>query len=202
MRKCLSSVVKSACIAATQQPNHQEVAVNKADLIDKVAAHAGLTKRDAEAALDAVTHSITIALRSGDPVRIIGFGSFRLRERGARTGRNPQTGASVKIKASKGAAFTAGATLKRDLNSRSAPAAPAKATAAKAPAKAAATKTVAKKAPAKKAVAKKAPAKKAVAKKAPAKKAVVKKAPAKKAPAKKAPAKKAVKKATKSAKKR
>jgi DNA-binding protein HU-beta len=185
--------------------------VNKADLIDKVAAQAGLTKRDAEAALDAVTHSITMALRSGDPVRIIGFGSFRLRERGARTGRNPQTGASVKIKASKGAAFSAGATLKRDLNSRAAPAAPARATAAKAPAVRAVAKAVAKKAVAKKAPAKKAPAKKAVAKKAvakaPAKKAVAKKAPAKKAPAKKAvakkaPAKKAVKKATKSAKKR
>jgi DNA-binding protein HU-beta len=197
----LSFVVKSACIAATQQPNHQEVAVNKADLIDKVAAQAGLTKRDAEAALDAVTHSITMALRAGDPVRIIGFGSFRLRERGARTGRNPQTGASVKIKASKGAAFSAGATLKRDLNSRAAPAAPARATAAKAPAVRAVAKAVAKKAVAKKAPAKKAPAKKAVAK-APAKKAVAKKAPAKKAVAKKAPAKKAVKKATKSAKKR
>jgi DNA-binding protein HU-beta len=183
--------------------------VNKADLIDKVAAHAGLTKRDAEAALDAVTYSITSAVRSGDPVRIIGFGSFRLRERGARTGRNPQTGASVRIKASKGVAFTAGATLKRDLNSRTAPAAPA----SKAPAKKAAAKktvakkTVAKKTVAKKTVAKKAPAKKAVAKKtvakkAPAKKTVAKKAPAKKAAAKKAPAKKAVKKATKSAKKR
>ena len=139
-------------------------------------------------------------------VRITGFGTFKLRERKARSGRNPQTGAAVKIKASKGIGFTAGTKLKSDLNSTGALAAPAKKAVAKkaAPAKkAVAKKTAAKKVVAKKAVAKKvvakkaAPAKKVVAKKVVAKKAVAKKTVAKKVVAKKAaPAKKAVAKKT------
>jgi DNA-binding protein HU-beta len=161
----------------------QEVALNKAGLIDAVATTSGLSKREAEAALDAVTYVVTSTVRGGEAVRIIGFGSFRPRDRRARKGRNPRTGASVQIKASKGVSFAAGATLKRQLNARGAPpkptavSRPAVRTAAAAPAAPArrraapaATKTVARKAaPAKKAPAKKAPAKKAA--KAPAKKA-------------------------------
>ena len=183
--------------------------MNKTELLDAISARAGLTRAQSEAALDAVVYEVTAGVRSGDAVRITGFGTFKLRERKARSGRNPQTGAAVKIKASKGIGFTAGTKLKSDLNSSGALAAPAKKAVAKkaAPAKkAVAKKVVAKKAaPAKKAVAKKvvakkaAPAKKAVAKKvvakkaAPAKKAVAKKTVAKKAaPAKKAVAKKTV----------
>jgi DNA-binding protein HU-beta len=183
-----------------------EVFVNKTELLDAISARAGLTRAQSEAALDAVVYEVTAGVRSGDAVRITGFGTFKLRERKARSGRNPQTGAAVKIKASKGIGFTAGTKLKTDLNSSGALAAPAK--------KAVAKKAVAKKAVAKKVVAKKAaPAKKAVAKKvvakkaAPAKKAVAKKvvakkaAPAKKAVAKKAVAKKAVAKKAAPAKK-
>lgn len=177
--------------------------MNKTELIGKISEVSELSRREAEKALDSTLYAISSAVKGGDAVRITGFGTFRLRPRAARTGRNPQTGAAVKIKASNGIGFAPGATLKAQLNTRGAipkPAgaasAPAKAPAAKAPAKkAAAKKAPAAKAPAKRAPAKKAPAKRAPAKKAPAKaavkKAVVTKAPAKKAPAKRAPAKKA-----------
>jgi DNA-binding protein HU-beta len=184
--------------------DHQEVTVNKTELIGKISEVSELSRREAEKALDSTLYAISSAVKGGDAVRITGFGTFKLRPRAARTGRNPQTGAAVRIKASNGIAFAAGATLKSQLNSRSAipkpavvVAVPAKAApAAKAPAKkAAARKAPAKRAPARKAPAKKAPAKKAPAKraavKAPAKKAPAKKAPAKRAPAKKAPARKA-----------
>jgi DNA-binding protein HU-beta len=187
--------------------DHQEVTVNKTELIGKISEVSELSRREAEKALDSMLYAVSSAVKGGDAVRITGFGTFRLRPRAARTGRNPQTGAAVKIKASNGIGFAPGATLKAQLNTRGAipkpagaPAAAKKAPAAKAPAKKApAAKAPAKKAPAKKAVVAKAPARKApakkavVAKKAPAAKAPAKKAPAKKAPAKKAPAKKAAK---------
>jgi DNA-binding protein HU-beta len=181
--------------------DHQEVTVNKTELIGKISEVSALSRREAETALDSTLYAISSAVKGGDAVRITGFGTFRLRPRAARTGRNPQTGAAVKIKASNGIGFNPGATLKAQLNTRGAipkPAAAAASTAKKAPAaKAPAKKAPAKKAPAKKAPAKKAPAKKAPAAKVAAKKAVVAKAPAKKAAATKAPAKKAAaKKAT------
>jgi DNA-binding protein HU-beta len=181
--------------------DHQEVTVNKTELIGKISEVSALSRREAEKALDSTLYAISSAVKGGDAVRITGFGTFKLRPRAARTGRNPQTGAAVRIKASNGIAFAAGATLKTQLNTRGAipkpggaAAAPAKkAPAAKAPAaKAPAKKAPAAKAPAAKAPAKKAPAKKAPAKKAPAAKATAKKAPAAKAPAAKAPAKKAL----------
>ena len=157
--------------------------MNKTELIGQISDRAALGRREAEAALDATIDAITSSVRGGDAVRITGFGTFKPRNRAARVGRNPQTGASVRIKASRGIAFAAGATLKSNLNSS------ARAAAKKAAAPA--RKTVAKKAaaPAKKAAA---PAKKAAApaKKAPAaKKAVVGKAPAPRKAASKAPAK-------------
>jgi DNA-binding protein HU-beta len=186
--------------------DHQEVTVNKTELIGKISEVSELSRREAEKALDSALYAISSAVKGGDAVRITGFGTFRLRPRAARTGRNPQTGAAVKIKASNGIGFAPGATLKAQLNSRGAipkPAGAGTAPAKKAPAaKAPAKKSVAAKAPAKKAAAAKAPAKaavkkapaaKALAKKAVAAKAPAKKAPAKKAPAKKAPAKKAAK---------
>jgi DNA-binding protein HU-beta len=180
------------------------VTVNRTELISKVSEQSGLSRKEAETALDWIQYAVTSAVKSGDAVRITGFGTFRLRERAARTGRNPQTGAAVKIKASKGIAFAAGATLKAELNSRGAVPKPGSGTAAAAPArKAPAAKAPAKRAapakkaaPAKRVAAVKAPAKRVVAAKAPAKKAVAKKAPAKKAPAKKAVAKKAPAKRT------
>lgn len=85
---------------------------NKAQLIENVASKTGLTKKDATAAVDAVFGSIQDTLKQGDKVQLIGFGTFEVRERAARKGRNPQTGAEIKIAASKVPAFVSGKALK------------------------------------------------------------------------------------------
>lgn len=85
--------------------------MNKAQLIDAMAAGAGLTKADAKKALDAFVGATTDALKSGDRVALVGFGSFSVTERGARTGRNPQTGKEIQIPAKKVVKFKAGAEL-------------------------------------------------------------------------------------------
>lgn len=85
--------------------------MNKTELIDAVAAKAGLSKVDAKKALDAVLGSITEAVKSGDKVALVGFGTFSVSERAARTGRNPQTGATIEIAAKKSVKFKAGAGL-------------------------------------------------------------------------------------------
>ena len=86
--------------------------MNKTELVAKVADKANLSKKDAEAALNATIDAIKAALKKGDKVQLIGFGTFEVRKRAARTGRNPQTGKEIKIKASKVPAFKAGAALK------------------------------------------------------------------------------------------
>ncbi len=86
--------------------------MNKSDLIDAVASHANLTKADAGRALDAITQSIQSALKSGDSVALVGFGTFEVKERAERTGRNPQTGAAITIAAAKLPGFKAGKALK------------------------------------------------------------------------------------------
>ena len=90
--------------------------MNKTDLIDAVSDSADLTKADAARAVDAVIASITKALKSGDSVTVVGFGTFQVRERAARTGRNPKTGDAIKIEASKNPAFKAGKALKDAVN--------------------------------------------------------------------------------------
>ena len=90
--------------------------MNKQDLIAAIAAKASLTKKDAEAALNAFTCAVEGALKKGDKVQLVGFGSFEVRKRAARTGRNPQTGAEIKIAASKVPAFKAGKALKDAIN--------------------------------------------------------------------------------------
>ena len=90
--------------------------MNKTELIDAIAKEAGLTKADAGKALDAITASITSALKAGDSVTLIGFGSFKVSARAARTGRNPQTGKEIKIAARKAPGFTAGKALKDAVN--------------------------------------------------------------------------------------
>ena len=82
--------------------------MNKSELIDSISSSAGLSKADAQRALDATIESITTALKKGDTVSLIGFGTFSVKERAARTGRNPATGETIKIKASKNPAFKAG----------------------------------------------------------------------------------------------
>ena len=86
--------------------------MNKFDLINAVAAKAELTKKDADKAVAAVLASITDALAAGEKVQLIGFGTFEVKERAARTGHNPKTGAAIKIAAAKAPAFKAGAALK------------------------------------------------------------------------------------------
>ena len=89
--------------------------MNKSELIQAVAAK-GLTRKEAEAAVNAVLGTIEEALAKGESVQLIGFGTFSVKERAAREGRNPQTGEVVKIKASKIPAFKAGKALKEKVN--------------------------------------------------------------------------------------
>lgn len=90
--------------------------MNKNELIDAVATNSGLSKADAGRAVDAVVGSITGALKSGDSVSLIGFGTFDVRSRAARTGRNPRTGEEIQIAAAKNPAFKAGKALKDAVN--------------------------------------------------------------------------------------
>ena len=99
--------------------------MNKTELVAAVAEKAGLTKKDAEKAINAVTEAVKEALVKGDKVQLIGFGTYEVRERAARTGRNPQTGAEIKIAAAKVPAFKAGKALKDAVNPAPAPKAPA-----------------------------------------------------------------------------
>ncbi|HIU35552.1 MAG TPA: HU family DNA-binding protein [Candidatus Fimenecus excrementigallinarum] len=86
--------------------------MNKTELIAAVAEKAGLSKKDADAAVAAAFDAVTAALAKGEKVQLIGFGTFEVRERAAKTGRNPRTGETMTIPASKVPAFKAGAALK------------------------------------------------------------------------------------------
>ncbi len=90
--------------------------MNKTELIAAIAEHADLTKVDASKALEATTDAITNALKKGDSVTLVGFGTFKVNARAARTGRNPRTGAELSIAARKAPTFTAGKTLKDAVN--------------------------------------------------------------------------------------
>ena len=90
--------------------------MNKADLVGKIADKAGLTKKDAEKAINAFVASVQEALVKKDKVQLIGFGTFEVKERAARTGRNPQTGEAIKIAASKAPVFKVGKALKDAVN--------------------------------------------------------------------------------------
>ena len=90
--------------------------MTKTNIIDTVVAKTGLKKKDAEAAVNAVFASIADALAAGDKVQLMGFGTFDVKERVERTGRNPQTGKEITIAASKGVHFAAGSALKDAVN--------------------------------------------------------------------------------------
>ena len=85
--------------------------MNKAELIDAIASEAKLTKADAQRALEGFVNATTKALKKGERVALVGFGSFTVAKRAARTGRNPQTGKAIKIAAKKVAKFKAGSEL-------------------------------------------------------------------------------------------
>lgn len=90
--------------------------MNKTEVIAQVAKKAGLTKKDAEKAVQALFESVQQALRDGDKVQLIGFGTFEAKERSARVGRNPRTGQELEIPASKYPVFKAGKALKEAVN--------------------------------------------------------------------------------------
>lgn len=90
--------------------------MNKAELVAKIAEDAGISKTQANAAVDSFTDAVAKTLKKGDSVTLVGFGTFSVSKRAARTGRNPQTGAAIKIKAKKVAKFKAGAELAKTVN--------------------------------------------------------------------------------------
>lgn len=91
--------------------------MNKAELVAAMAEQAGLSKKDAEAALKAFTDVVSDELKNGGKVQLVGFGTFEVAERAARTGQNPQTGKAIEIPASKAPKFKAGKALKDTVNS-------------------------------------------------------------------------------------
>lgn len=93
-----------------------DLRVNKSELIEKVAAAADLPKAAAGRALDAVLETVTEALKEGDSVVLVGFGTFAVKDRAARTGRNPQTGNAIEIPAAKVPGFKPGKALKDAVN--------------------------------------------------------------------------------------
>lgn len=92
--------------------------MNKAELTAKLAEKTGISKRAAAETIDAFTSSVIEAVAAGEKVQLIGFGTFELSERAARTGRNPQTGAEIKIAASKTMKFKAGKAVKEAVNAK------------------------------------------------------------------------------------
>ncbi len=90
--------------------------MNKTELIGEVAGTAGMTKKDAEKVINAFITAVESALKSGDKIQLIGFGTFEVRDRQARKGRNPQTGAEIDIPAAKVPAFKPGKALKDALD--------------------------------------------------------------------------------------
>lgn len=90
--------------------------MNKSELIEAIAASADIPKASASRALDAMIESVTESLKKGDSVALVGFGTFTVKERAARTGRNPQTGQPIEISAAKVPTFKAGKALKDSVN--------------------------------------------------------------------------------------
>ena len=92
--------------------------MNKSELINVLAAKAGMSKKDAEKTLSAFVEAVTGALAKGDKVQVIGFGTFEVKKRPARTARNPRTGEEIRIDSSKAPAFKAGKALKDKINAK------------------------------------------------------------------------------------
>lgn len=92
--------------------------MNKTELVDAIAKKASISKKDAEAAVKAFTDAVTAELKKGGKVQLVGFGTFEVAKRAAREGRNPQSGAVMKIAASKAPKFKAGKALKDTVNGK------------------------------------------------------------------------------------
>ena len=104
---------KTMCLTLNPQG---EFNMNKSQLIEKISINADISKAAAGRALDALTGAVTTALKDGDQVALVGFGTFSVRERAARSGRNPQTGETIQISAAKVPSFKAGKALKDACN--------------------------------------------------------------------------------------
>ena len=92
--------------------------MNKSELVDAIAKSSGLTKENSKKAVDALIEEVTKSLSKGDPVQLIGFGTLKVSERKAREGRNPRTGETIKIAATKAPTFSAGQALKDAVNKK------------------------------------------------------------------------------------
>ena len=92
--------------------------MTKTELVERVAAKTGFTKKDSAKAVDAVFNTVTEALAAGEKVTLVGFGSFEVRQRAARSGRDPRTGATIRIGARKAPVFKAGKSLKDAVRQR------------------------------------------------------------------------------------
>lgn len=92
--------------------------MNKADVIAAMSAKTGKSKKETEEALQAFIDTVSESLKKGDKIQLVGFGSFEVRKRAARKGRNPQTNEEIKIPASKAPVFKAGKTLKDEINKK------------------------------------------------------------------------------------
>ena len=103
-------------VLAPEAEEKDETKMNKTQLIQKIAENGNMTKKDAEVALNAVVAAIADAVAAGEKVQVSGFGSFDVKARDARTGRNPKTGEAVEIAASKRVVFSAAQALKDKLN--------------------------------------------------------------------------------------
>ena len=95
----------------------EEFIMNKTELVAAIAEQAEISKKDAEKALKAFTETVAEQLKNGDKIQLVGFGTFEVAERAARTGQNPQTGKAIEIPASKAPKFKAGKALKDTVNS-------------------------------------------------------------------------------------
>jgi DNA-binding protein HU-beta len=116
LQGCGKDARERADVAQNVGSTKGEAEMNKLELVEHVAKEAELSKASAAAALDAILDGIGKSLKKGDEVRLVGFGTFSVRERAAGKGRNPATGKEIKIPASKNARFKAGAALKASLN--------------------------------------------------------------------------------------
>lgn len=108
--------IQSCSIAGLRRVSKEEKAMNKLELVEQVASETETSKAAAAAAVDAVLDAITNALKKGDEVRLVGFGTFSVKQRAEGKGRNPATGEEITIPASTNARFKPGATLKNALN--------------------------------------------------------------------------------------
>jgi|SaaInlV_100m_DNA_6_1039743.scaffolds.fasta_scaffold01115_17 DNA-binding protein HU-beta len=98
-------------------PTTGVTSMNKTEMVDQIAEGAGVSKKDAKAMLDTFTTLVGDTLNNGDPIQLPGFGTFKISERAARKGRNPQTGETIEIAASRVPSFKAGKSLKDQVNS-------------------------------------------------------------------------------------